>query len=55
MSLTKSPHGIVRGMSAWALGRLGGSKSREALEARRIQEEGLVRQEIEQALEALSC
>jgi len=52
-ALTESPHEIVRGMSAWALGHLGGSKSREVLETRRNQEKGLVRQEIEQALEIL--
>ena len=52
--LTNSPHDIVRKMSAWALGRLGGSQARKALEARRGQEEPPVKQEIEQALEMLN-
>jgi epoxyqueuosine reductase len=51
-ALNTSPHDIVRGMCAWSLGRLGGAPARGALEARRSQENnGLVREEIEQALE----
>jgi epoxyqueuosine reductase len=42
---------IVRGMCAWALGRLGGAKAKKALESRRSAEEGLVKDEIESALE----
>ena len=43
---------IVRGHVAWALGRLGGSKARAALEKGRISEEDMnVREEIERALE----
>jgi len=53
-AFTDSPHDIVRGMSAWALGRLGGRRAKEALEGRRRKEEGLVTQEVEQALERLS-
>ena len=41
---------IVRGMCAWALGRLGGGAARKALESRRQAEEGLVKDEIESAL-----
>ncbi|MBU2551637.1 MAG: HEAT repeat domain-containing protein [Proteobacteria bacterium] len=52
-SLADSPDEIVRGMCAWALGRLGGSAAREVLEAGRTREEGLVRQEIDQALDAM--
>jgi epoxyqueuosine reductase len=52
-ALNDSPHDIVRGMSAWALGRLGSNRAKEALEARMSREEGPVKQEIQQALEAL--
>ena len=45
-----SPHDIVRGMSAWALGRLGGSRAKMALEALKNKENGIVKEEIEQAL-----
>jgi len=38
-------------MSAWALGRLGGRRAKEALEVRRNREQGIVKEEIEQALE----
>jgi epoxyqueuosine reductase len=50
-SLNDSPHEIVRGMSAWSLGRLGGNRARAALEASRSKEDDPVRAEIEQALE----
>jgi epoxyqueuosine reductase len=49
--LRGSQHDIVRGMCAWALGRLGGAKARLTLESQRSTEEGLVREEIEKALE----
>ncbi|MEE8397779.1 MAG: 4Fe-4S double cluster binding domain-containing protein [Desulfobacterales bacterium] len=49
-SLVENPYESVRGMSAWALGQLGGSRSRKALESHRGKEDGLVRQEIELAL-----
>jgi epoxyqueuosine reductase len=41
----------VRGMIAWALGRLGGEKARKALDAFFKGSEGLIRKEIERALE----
>jgi epoxyqueuosine reductase len=41
----------VRGIIAWSLGRLGGGKARTALEGFLKGSEGLVRKEIEQALE----
>ena len=50
-SLNESLHEVVRGMSAWSLGRLGGKRARDGLEACRSREDGLVRQEIEQALQ----
>jgi epoxyqueuosine reductase len=49
----ENPHDIVRGMSAWALGRLGGEGARQALESRRKAETGLVQEEIEKALDVL--
>jgi epoxyqueuosine reductase len=49
----ESPHDTVRGMCAWALGRLGGGSARQALESRRGVEDGLVQEEIEKALEML--
>ena len=49
-ALANSRFEIVRAMSAWALGRLGGPKAQKALEAARLTEEGIVRQEIETAL-----
>jgi epoxyqueuosine reductase len=52
-SLNSSPHEIVRGMSAWSLSRLGGNRSKTALEARRALENGLVKEEIERALEII--
>lgn len=50
-NLSESPHEIVRGMCAWALGRLGGSQARRALESRLSKEEGLVQEEIQHTLE----
>lgn len=49
-TLTESPYDIVRGMSAWALGRLGGPRAKKALERGRSKEEGIVKEEIEEAL-----
>jgi len=43
----------VRGMCAWALGRLGGEKSKAALEVRRTNDNDLVCREIEAALNSL--
>lgn len=48
--LANNESDIVRGMCAWALGRLGGGAARKALESRRQAEEGLVKDEIESAL-----
>jgi epoxyqueuosine reductase len=50
-SLKSSPRTVVRGMSAWALGRLGGARAKVALEVQRSRENGSVGEEIEQALE----
>jgi epoxyqueuosine reductase len=50
-SLKSSPHAIVRGMSAWSLGRLGGTRAKAALDVQRSREKAPVRAEIEQALE----
>jgi epoxyqueuosine reductase len=52
-TLKESPHDLVRGMCAWALGRLGGGSAGEALESRRRREEGVVGEEIEKALETI--
>jgi epoxyqueuosine reductase len=43
----------VRGMCAWALGRIGGDEARAALEGFLPRSEGRLRDEVEQALEAL--
>lgn len=53
-TLADNPDETVRGMCAWALGRLGGSTAKSALEARRSKEDGLVKEGIEHALENLS-
>ena len=53
-ALNENPDEIVRGMSAWALGRLGGKTARKVLETARNNENGIVKAEIEQALEILS-
>ena len=50
-SLNESPHEIVRGMSAWSLGQLGGRRARAGLEACRSVGNDLVRVEIEHALQ----
>jgi len=42
----------VRGMIAWALGRLGGADAKKALESFRSENKGIVREEIELALGA---
>ena len=44
------PPEMVRGMCAWALGRIGGRQARDVLELRRGGEDGLVREEIDLAL-----
>jgi len=44
---------MVRGMSAWSLGRLGGTRAKAALEVQRSRDNGPVREEIEQALEII--
>ena len=41
----------VRGMIAWSLGRIGGSAAREFLKRSRISSDGLVRDEIDAALD----
>jgi epoxyqueuosine reductase len=51
-ALTESPFENVRALAAWALGQVGGPQAQRALQARRAQETGVVRDEIEQALEA---
>jgi epoxyqueuosine reductase len=53
-ALAENPDQTVRGMSAWALGRLGGSRAVAALKSRLPKEDGLVAQEIGLALEKLS-
>jgi epoxyqueuosine reductase len=45
------PDDRVRGMSAWALGRLGGREARNALDEFRRGSEGMVGEEIDRALE----
>ncbi len=44
----------VKGMIAWALGRIGGEESKEILKISLSDSEGLVKQEIFLALEKLS-
>lgn len=51
--LTENESEIVRGMCAWALGRLGGRKAKKALESQRNSQEGLVKEEIESALNTI--
>jgi epoxyqueuosine reductase len=53
-ALAGNPDETVRGMCAWALGKLGGRTARTALESRRAEEDGPVKEEIEYALEMLS-
>jgi epoxyqueuosine reductase len=46
-----NPEPLVRGHAAWALGKIGGTKARAALEKRRNSEKDeKVRQEVEGAL-----
>jgi epoxyqueuosine reductase len=52
-ALSENPDETVRGMCAWALGRLGGSRAKTALDSRLPREDGLVKEEIERALEHL--
>ena len=50
-SLTENENESVRGMSAWALGRLKGPMAKAALESSLSKEKGLVKAEIESALD----
>jgi epoxyqueuosine reductase len=52
-SLSSNPSEAVRGMCAWALGRIGGQQATQALKFRLNKENGLVRQEIELAISSL--
>ncbi len=52
-ALTENPEETVRGMCAWALGRLGGNHAKAVLESRLPREDGLVKEEIELALESI--
>lgn len=52
-ALAEAPETEARAMAAWALGRLGGRRARDLLEARRGRESGVVAEEIEGALAAL--
>jgi epoxyqueuosine reductase len=49
-ALDHSPYEEVRGMSAWALGRLGGAQARKALEAGKDRDSGVVKEEMDSAL-----
>lgn len=50
----KDPHPLVRGHVAWALGRLGGTASKEALvSALAVEAEAWIREELEAAIQAL--
>lgn len=51
--LLESPYENVRAMCAWALGRLGGLKAKEALEMARKDPSSVVREEVEAALEGM--
>jgi epoxyqueuosine reductase len=50
-SLAKNPYEIVRGMCAWALGRLGGPDAKQALESQLPLQDGLAADEIALALQ----
>ena len=52
-SLSENEAEVVRGMCAWSLGRLGGTRAKKALESRLPQEDGLVKEEIKTALEKM--
>jgi epoxyqueuosine reductase len=52
-SLSENPDERVRGMAAWALGRLGGPRARAALETARSGADGLAAEEAARALEML--
>jgi epoxyqueuosine reductase len=45
--------GRVKGMAAWALGKIGGARARKALEKFLIHNEGNVRDEVMHALEVI--
>jgi epoxyqueuosine reductase len=49
-TLTENPDENVRGMCAWALGKIGGQQAKAVLEARLLKEGALVKEEIEGAL-----
>jgi epoxyqueuosine reductase len=51
--LAENPDETVRGMCAWALGRLDGERAKGVLESCLSREEGLVKEEIELALERM--
>ncbi len=51
--LGENPDQTVRAMCAWALGRLGGNRSRKGLESRLPREKGLVGEEIQLALDRI--
>jgi epoxyqueuosine reductase len=52
-ALNKNPDETVRGMCAWALGKLGGTQVKTVLESRLRREKGLVKEEIERALDRI--
>jgi epoxyqueuosine reductase len=52
-SLRHNPDPLVRGMCAWALGKLAGPKAKEALEKQLSGEDGVVREEIKEVLRSL--
>jgi epoxyqueuosine reductase len=52
-AFTENPYDLVRAMSAWALGSLGGERARRTLESKRTLENDIVREEIDRALEAM--
>ena len=52
-TLNGNPDETVRGMCAWSLGRLGEGRAKAALESRLPKEKGLVKEEIELALEKI--
>jgi epoxyqueuosine reductase len=51
--LTEDPDETVRAMCAWALGKLGGSEARSAMESRLQKETALVKEEIKMTLEKM--
>lgn len=51
--LAENPDETLRGMCAWALGRLGGTHAKAALESRLTREDSLAKEEIELALDEM--